>query len=66
MSSSYAKKIPLLFKSTPSVSTATLRYPSYMNNNIIGLVAPLIPIPNLHFLMTSGYTPLTTDNDVTN
>lgn len=46
-----------------SVSTTTLRYPSYMNNTLIGLTAPLIPTPQLHFLMT-GYTPLTTDNDV--
>lgn len=46
-----------------SVSTTTLRYPSYMNNNLIGLTAPLIPTPQLHFLMT-GYTPLTTENDV--
>jgi len=45
-----------------STSTATLRYPSYMNNDLIGLIAPLIPTPNLHFLMT-GYTPLTTDGD---
>ena len=36
------------------------RYPSYMNNDLIGLIAPLIPTPNLHFLMT-GYTPLTTE-----
>ncbi len=43
-----------------SASTATLRYPSYMNNDLIGLVAPLIPTPNLHFLMT-GYTPLSTE-----
>lgn len=43
-----------------SVSTATLRYPSYMNNDLIGLIAPLIPTPNLHFLMT-GYTPLSTE-----
>ncbi len=35
-----------------STSTATLRYPSYMNNDLIGLIAPLIPTPNLHFLMT--------------
>lgn len=34
-----------------------------MNNNLIGLTAPLIPTPQLHFLMT-GYTPLTTDSDV--
>ena len=38
------------------------RYPSYMNNDLIGLIAPLIPTPNLHFLMT-GYTPLTTYAD---
>ena len=43
-----------------SVSTTTLRYPSYMNNDLIGLIAPLIPTPNLHFLMT-GYTPLSTE-----
>ncbi|XP_017010490.2 tubulin gamma-1 chain [Drosophila takahashii] len=46
-----------------SVSTTTLRYPSYMNNNLIGLMAPLIPTPQLHFLMT-GYTPLSSDSDV--
>nr|AAA28597.1 gamma-tubulin [Drosophila melanogaster] len=46
-----------------SVSTTTLRYPSYMNNNLIGLTAPLIPTPQLHFLMT-GYTPLTSDSDI--
>jgi len=45
-----------------SVSTTTLRYPSYMNNDLIGLIAPLIPTPNLHFLMT-GYTPLSTESD---
>ncbi|KAH8305418.1 hypothetical protein KR018_004025 [Drosophila ironensis] len=46
-----------------SVSTTTLRYPSYMNNNLIGLTAPLIPTPQLHFLMT-GYTPLiSTDHE---
>merc|ERR1712241_321671 len=45
-----------------SVSTTTLRYPSYMNNDLIGLIAPLIPTPNLHFSMT-GYTPLSTESD---
>lgn len=48
-----------------SVSTTTLRYPSYMNNDLVGLIAPLIPTPRLHFLMT-GYTPLTTDQEVIN
>ncbi|XP_015592097.1 tubulin gamma-1 chain isoform X2 [Cephus cinctus] len=45
-----------------SVSTTTLRYPSYMNNDLVGLLAPLIPTPRLHFLMT-GYTPLSTDEE---
>lgn len=36
-----------------------------MNNDLIGLIAPLIPTPRLHFLMT-GYTPLTTDQDHAN
>jgi len=48
-----------------SVSTTTLRYPSFMNNDLIGLISPLIPTPRLHFLMT-GYTPLTTDQDHAN
>lgn len=34
-----------------------------MNNDLIGLIAPLIPTPRLHFLMT-GFTPLTTDQEV--
>jgi len=53
-------QINMLVSTIMSVSTATLRYPSYMNNDLIGLIAPLIPTPRLHFLMT-GYTPLTTD-----
>ncbi|XP_039268773.1 tubulin gamma-1 chain [Styela clava] len=47
-----------------SASTATLRYPGYMNNDLIGLTASLIPTPRLHFLMT-GYTPLTSDQSTT-
>ncbi len=31
------------------------RYPGYMNNDLVGLIASLIPTPRLHFLMT-GYT----------
>jgi len=41
-----------------AASTTTLRYPGYMNNDLIGLIASLIPTPRCHFLMT-GYTPLT-------
>merc|ERR1719460_1076487 len=44
-------------------STTTLRYPGYMNNDLIGLVASLIPTPRCHFLMT-GYTPLTVESKV--
>ena len=47
-----------------SASTTTLRYPGYMNNDLIGLVASLIPTPRCHFLMT-GYTPLTLDQKFT-
>ena len=31
-----------------------------MNNDMIGLIASLIPTPRCHFLMT-GYTPMTLD-----
>ena len=40
-----------------AASTTTLRYPGYMNNDLIGLLASLIPTPKCHFLMT-GYTPI--------
>lgn len=44
-----------------SASTTTLRYPGYMHNDLVGIVASLIPTPRCHFLMTS-YTPFTSDN----
>jgi len=47
-----------LVSTVMSASTTTLRYPGYMNNDLIGLVASLIPTPKCHFLMT-GYTPIT-------
>eukprot|EP00058_Branchiostoma_floridae_P006434 XP_002591922.1 hypothetical protein BRAFLDRAFT_280615 [Branchiostoma floridae] len=53
-------QINSLVSTIMSTSTTTLRYPGYMNNDLIGLIASLIPTPRLHFLMT-GYTPLTTD-----
>jgi len=46
-----------LVSTVMAASTTTLRYPGYMNNDLVGLVAPLVPTPRLHFLMT-GYTPL--------
>ena len=41
-----------------AATTTTLRFPSYSNNDMVSLLAPLVPIPQCHFLMT-GYTPLT-------
>jgi tubulin gamma len=40
-----------------AATTTTLRFPSYSNNDMVSLLAPLVPIPQCHFLMT-GYTPL--------
>jgi tubulin gamma len=34
-----------------------------MNNDMIGLIASLIPTPRCHFLVT-GYTPLTIDRQI--
>ena len=45
-----------------SACTATLRYPGYMNNDLLSIISPLIPTNKLHFLMT-GYTPLTVDQN---
>ncbi|KAI9089440.1 Tubulin/FtsZ, GTPase domain-containing protein [Phlyctochytrium arcticum] len=47
-----------LVSTVMSASTTTLRYPGYMNNDLVGIVASLIPTPRCHFLMTS-YTPFT-------
>jgi tubulin gamma len=44
-----------------SASTTTLRYPGYMHNDLVGIVASLIPTPRCHFLMTS-YTPFSGEN----
>jgi len=46
-----------------AASTTTLRYPGYMNNDLMGLVASLVPTPRCHFLMT-GYTPLSLDTGI--
>lgn len=52
-----------LVSTVMSASTTTLRYPGYMNNDLVGLLASLIPTPRCHFLMT-GYTPLTVKRQV--
>lgn len=44
-----------------SASTTTLRYPGYMHNDLVSIVASLIPTPRCHFLMTA-YTPFTSEN----
>jgi len=54
-------EINKLVSTIMSASTATLRYPGYMNNDLVGLMASLIPTPKLHFLMT-GYTPLISED----
>lgn len=46
-----------LVSTVMAASTTTLRYPGYMNNDLVGLVASLVPTPRCHFLMT-GYTPI--------
>ena len=53
-----------LVSTVMAASTTTLRYPGYMNNDLVGLVASLIPTPRCHFLMT-GYTPLTLEQQAT-
>lgn len=47
-----------LVSTVMAASTSTLRYPGYMNNDLVGLTASLIPSPSCHFLLT-GYTPWT-------
>ncbi|CUG77485.1 gamma tubulin, putative [Bodo saltans] len=49
-----------LVSTVMAASTATLRYPGYMNNDLMGMLASLIPTPRCHFICT-GYTPTTLD-----
>jgi len=58
------------FKQTNSIvstvmaaSTTSLRYPGYMNNDLVGLIASLVPTPRCHFLMTA-FTPLNINQEV--
>ena len=50
-----------LVSTVMSASTNTLRYPGYMHNDLVGIMASLIPTPRCHFLMTA-YTPFTGAN----
>nr|BAN66059.1 tubulin gamma chain [Babesia bovis] len=47
-----------LVSNVMAASTATLKYPGPINNDLLGLMASLIAVPRCHFLITS-YTPLT-------
>lgn len=49
-----------LVSTVMAASTTTLRYPGYMNNDLVGILASLVPVPRCHFLMT-GYTPMVID-----
>ncbi|KAK1376721.1 hypothetical protein POM88_032914 [Heracleum sosnowskyi] len=49
-----------LVSTVMSAIITTLGYPGYMNNDLVGLLASLIPTPRCHFLMT-GYTPPTVE-----
>eukprot|EP00879_Flechtneria_rotunda_P001035 GHRR01001172.1.p1 GENE.GHRR01001172.1~~GHRR01001172.1.p1 ORF type:complete len:465 (+),score=106.02 GHRR01001172.1:176-1570(+) len=55
-------QINSLVSTVMAASTTTLRYPGYMNNDLVGLIASLIPTPRCHFLQT-GYTPLTVEDE---
>jgi tubulin gamma len=44
-----------LVSTVMAASTSTLRYPGYMNNDLVGLMASLIPTPSCHFLLTGVY-----------
>lgn len=50
-----------LVSTVMSAATTTLRYPGYMHNDLVGIIASLIPTPRCHFLQTS-FTPFTGDN----
>lgn len=50
-----------LVSTVMSASTTTLRYPGYMHNDLVGIIASLVPTPRCHFLMTA-YTPFTSDD----
>lgn len=53
-----------LVSTVMAASTTTLRYPGYMNNDLVGLIASLVPTPRCHFLMT-GYTPIASESTAT-
>jgi tubulin gamma len=57
------QEVNTLISTVMAASTSTLRYPSYMNNDMVSILASLIPTPKCHFLMT-GYTPMVVDKHI--
>jgi tubulin gamma len=51
-----------LISTIMAASTTTLRYPGYMNNDLVTMIASLVPTPRCHFL-AAGYTPISTQKD---
>ncbi|RKP19841.1 tubulin-domain-containing protein [Rozella allomycis CSF55] len=54
------EQVNQLVSTVMAASTTTLRYPGYMNNDLVGIIASLVPTPRCHFLMT-GYTPFSAE-----
>ena len=46
-----------LISNVMAVSTSTLRFPGFVNNDFRNMISQLVPSPRLHFLITA-YTPL--------
>lgn len=55
-SASFAQ-VNSLVSTVMAACTATLRWPGHSHNDLLGLVAGLVPTPRCHFLQ-AGYTPL--------
>lgn len=58
------KQTNQLVSTVMSASTQTLRYPGYTNNDLVSMLASLIPTPRCHFLMTA-YTPFHNNSHLT-
>jgi tubulin gamma len=51
-----------LVSTVMAATTATLRWPGHSHNDLLGLVAGLVPTPRCHFLQ-AGYTPLVVESE---
>ena len=52
-----------LISTVMAAATSTLRYPSYMNNDMVSILSSLIPNLKCHFLIT-GYTPISIEKHI--